>query len=92
MLQQHLAVMKCVVNNMVESEDKQAGDLKEVSNGGGGWKASQPVAFILTPPPVHPAVIVAAWFTDIICIAKSTPLMCSAADAGALSLLPSAVF
>lgn len=54
-------------------------------------KASQSVLLMLTPPPVHPVVIVAAWFTDIICIAKSTPLMRSAADAEALSLPPSAV-
>lgn len=54
-------------------------------------KASQSVLLVLTPPPVHPVVIVAAWFTEIIYIAKSTPLMHSAADAEALSLLPSAV-
>lgn len=45
---------------------------------------------MLTPPPVQPVVIVAAWFTDIICTAKSSPLMHSAADAEVRSLLPSA--
>lgn len=58
----------------------QAGDL---IGGVKEWKAGQPITFMLTPPPVHPVAIVAASFTDIIWIAQSTPLMCSAAEAGA---------
>ena len=81
------------------NRDEQAGDVKEGSKG--EWdsiekerKASQSIPFMLTPPPVHPVVIVAAWFTDIISIAKANPCpppMHSAADAEAPSLFLSAV-
>lgn len=40
---------------------------------------------MLAPPPVHSVVIVAAWFTDIICMAQFNSLMQSAANAEALA-------
>lgn len=40
---------------------------------------------MLAPPPVHSVAIVAAWFTDIICMAQFTSLMHSAANAEGLA-------
>lgn len=74
-----------------KEKDRQGSSVREVM-GNEREEASRSIPLMLTPPPVYTVEIVAAWFTDIICIAKSTPFMHSAANSEALSLLPSAVF
>lgn len=83
MMQWHLPLMQCIMINMVlfnnKWRERQAQDLKEESKGEISpyslhfIYSQRSVPLMLTPPPVHPVVIVAAWFTDIIGIAKSTP-------------------